>query len=92
MIPSIGQQDAADIPENCADLCHWCASGCPRRFGERKIDRLRTGPVKAFVGLRPSFSAQVRFGEPGAPVAYLESSANLKNFLYLQNPEYFRVL
>jgi hypothetical protein len=23
---------------------------------------------KAIVGLRPSFSAQVRFGEPGAPV------------------------
>jgi hypothetical protein len=26
--------------------------------------------VKAFVGLRPAFSAQVRFGEPGAPVVF----------------------
>jgi hypothetical protein len=26
--------------------------------------------VKALVGLRPSFSAQVRFGEPGAPVLF----------------------
>jgi hypothetical protein len=26
------------------------------------------GVVKAIVGLRPSFSAQVRWGEPGAPV------------------------
>ena len=26
--------------------------------------------VKAIVGLRPSFSAQVRLGEPGAPVLF----------------------
>jgi hypothetical protein len=27
--------------------------------------------IRAFDGLRPSFSAQVRFGEPGAPVQFL---------------------
>jgi hypothetical protein len=29
-----------------------------------------TNSAKAIVGLRPSFSAQVRWGEPGAPVAF----------------------
>ena len=32
------------------------------------------GDGKAIVGLRPSFSAQVRFGEPGAPVELFVSS------------------
>jgi hypothetical protein len=31
--------------------------------------------AKTLVGLRPSFSAQVRFGEPGAPVLFLFRSA-----------------
>jgi hypothetical protein len=31
--------------------------------------------AKAFVGLRPSFSAHVRFGERGAPVLFLCGSA-----------------
>jgi hypothetical protein len=35
-----------------------------RLFGTRSS----VDTAKAIVGLRPSFSAQVRFGEPGAPV------------------------
>ncbi len=65
------------------------APGSPKRtWAENDIFRLlsvgrlsRTdwiqldGQLKAFVGLRPSFSAQVRFGEPGAPVQFLLGSA-----------------
>jgi hypothetical protein len=36
-----------------------------------RIPQRSSIPGKAIEGLRPSFSAQVRFGEPGAPVALL---------------------
>src|ERR1700722_18232100 len=42
--------------------------------------------VKAIVGLRPSFSAQVRWGEPGAPVASLRRTYDIDPCGTLQAP------
>jgi hypothetical protein len=52
-------RDFADV--ECA-LRHWIDLG---RLIESPV-----GGAKAVVGLRPSFSAHVRFGERGAPVDY----------------------
>jgi hypothetical protein len=37
--------------------------------------------VKAVVGLRPSFSSHVRFGERGAPVDFLRQGSLRRDFL-----------
>jgi hypothetical protein len=41
-----------------------------RDFDSQAVDRRRgwKNKIKGFEGLRPSFSAQVRWGEPGAPL------------------------
>jgi hypothetical protein len=36
LIPSVGQQNAAYVPENCADLDHVCTSDCPGRLRDDK--------------------------------------------------------